>query len=71
MHVGLQAEHEQGGHPAQLTSQITGAIDWRREGIRYRKNEVFTDVLESVNLLVSANGTTVVADYIEPRIGEV
>jgi AP-2 complex subunit mu-1 len=23
-----------------LTSQITGAIDWRREGIRYRKNEV-------------------------------
>lgn len=24
----------------QLTSQITGAIDWRREGIRHRKNEV-------------------------------
>ena len=31
------------GDPAetnQLTSQITGAIDWRREGIRHRKNEV-------------------------------
>ena len=41
---------------AHLTSQITGAIDWRREGIRYRKNEVYIDVLESVNLLVSANG---------------
>lgn len=39
-----------------LTSQITGAIDWRREGLRYRKNEVFIDVLESVNLLMSANG---------------
>jgi AP-2 complex subunit mu-1 len=26
----------------QLTSQITGAIDWRREGIRHRKNEVGT-----------------------------
>jgi hypothetical protein len=23
-----------------ITSQITGAIDWRREGIRYKKNEV-------------------------------
>ena len=41
----------------QLTSQITGAIDWRREGIRYKRNEVFIDVLESVNLLISADGT--------------
>eukprot|EP00560_Eucampia_antarctica_P000167 CAMPEP_0197833262 /NCGR_PEP_ID=MMETSP1437-20131217/18416_1 /TAXON_ID=49252 ORGANISM="Eucampia antarctica, Strain CCMP1452" /NCGR_SAMPLE_ID=MMETSP1437 /ASSEMBLY_ACC=CAM_ASM_001096 /LENGTH=427 /DNA_ID=CAMNT_0043437225 /DNA_START=134 /DNA_END=1417 /DNA_ORIENTATION=+ len=42
---------------AQLTSQITGAIDWRREGIRHRKNEVYIDVLESVNLLLSNTGT--------------
>lgn len=41
----------------QLTSQITGAIDWRREGIRHRKNEVYIDVLESVNLLLSSTGT--------------
>jgi Adaptor complexes medium subunit family len=40
----------------QLTSQITGAIDWRREGIRHRKNEVYIDVHESVNLLMSATG---------------
>lgn len=43
--------------PSQLTSQITGAIDWRREGIRYKKNEVYIDVLESVNLLLSTTGT--------------
>lgn len=24
----------------QLTSQITGVVDWRREGLRYKKNEV-------------------------------
>mmetsp|Transcript_16978 Transcript_16978/g.48767 ORF Transcript_16978/g.48767 Transcript_16978/m.48767 type:complete len:427 (-) Transcript_16978:253-1533(-) len=42
--------------PSQLTSQITGAIDWRREGIRYKKNEVYIDVLESVNLLLSSTG---------------
>ena len=28
----------------------------RREGLRYRKNEVYIDVLESVNLLMGANG---------------
>jgi AP-2 complex subunit mu-1 len=43
--------------PSQLTSQITGAIDWRREGIRHKKNEVYIDVLESVNLLLSSTGT--------------
>mmetsp|Transcript_25898 Transcript_25898/g.46918 ORF Transcript_25898/g.46918 Transcript_25898/m.46918 type:complete len:427 (-) Transcript_25898:398-1678(-) len=43
--------------PSQLTSQITGAIDWRREGIRHKKNEVYIDVLESVNLLLSSTGS--------------
>ncbi|CCI42631.1 unnamed protein product [Albugo candida] len=43
--------------PSQLTSQITGAIDWRREGIKYKRNEVYLDVFESVNLLMSSNGT--------------
>lgn len=31
---------------------VTNAVSWRSEGIRYRKNEVFMDVIESVNLLV-------------------
>jgi AP-2 complex subunit mu-1 len=39
-----------------LTSQITGAIDWRREGIRYRNNEVFIDVHETVSILTSTTG---------------
>jgi AP-2 complex subunit mu-1 len=43
--------------PEQLTKQITGAIDWRREGIRYKKNEVYIDVLESVNLLIGTTGS--------------
>lgn len=42
--------------PSQLTSQITGAIDWRREGIKHKRNEVYIDVLESVNLLLSNTG---------------
>jgi AP-1 complex subunit mu len=35
---------------------VTNAVSWRSEGIRYRKNEVFLDVVESLNLLVSSNG---------------
>ncbi|CAD6928415.1 unnamed protein product [Tilletia caries] len=38
---------------------VTNAVSWRSEGIRYRKNEVFLDVVESVNLLVNANGAVV------------
>lgn len=33
---------------------VTNAVSWRSEGIRYRKNEVFLDVIESVNLTVSS-----------------
>ena len=31
---------------------ITGVVSWRAEGIKYRKNEVFLDVVESINLMV-------------------
>ena len=38
---------------------VTNAVSWRSEGIRYKKNEVFLDVVESVNLLVNSNGSVV------------
>jgi len=48
---------------AQLApAQVTGAVSWRREGIKYRKNEVFLDVVEHVNLLMSANGQVLKSD---------
>ena len=34
-----------------VTIQATGAISWRKEGIKYRKNELFIDVVE-MHLLV-------------------
>ena len=37
---------------------VTNAVSWRSEGIRYRKNEVFLDVIESVNLLVRFSSPT-------------
>ena len=41
---------------ANVTSAVTGQIGWRREGIKYRRNELFLDVIESVNLLMSQQG---------------
>ena len=34
----------------------------RREGITYRKNEIFIDTLESVNLLISQTGAVLHSD---------
>jgi AP-2 complex subunit mu-1 len=48
--------------PSRITMQATGALSWRRSGIKYRKNEAFVDVIEDVNLLMSAAGTVLRAD---------
>eukprot|EP00730_Choanoeca_flexa_P017736 TRINITY_DN8574_c0_g1_i3.p1 TRINITY_DN8574_c0_g1~~TRINITY_DN8574_c0_g1_i3.p1 ORF type:complete len:439 (+),score=118.44 TRINITY_DN8574_c0_g1_i3:67-1383(+) len=39
-----------------ITSQVTGQIGWRRDGIKYRKHELYLDVLEQVSLLMSPQG---------------
>jgi AP-1 complex subunit mu len=36
---------------------LTNAVSWRAEGIKHKKNEIFLDVVEKLNLLVSGNGT--------------
>lgn len=35
---------------------LTNAVSWRSEGIKHRKNEIFLDVVEKLNLLVASNG---------------
>ena len=64
MYLPPYAQDEETGHiyqdldapEAAITSQVTGQIGWRREGIKYRRNELFLDVLEYVNLLMSPQG---------------
>ena len=48
----------------QITIQATGAISWRAEGIRYKRNEVFIDIVENVNVLMSIRGTVLRADVV-------
>ncbi|VDM57225.1 unnamed protein product [Angiostrongylus costaricensis] len=43
---------------------VTNAVSWRSDGIKYRKNEVFLDVIESVNMLANANGTVLQSEIV-------
>jgi hypothetical protein len=46
-----------------ITNILTGQCDWRPAGkYKYRKNEVFLDVLESINLLMSSKGAVLRTD---------
>ena len=55
-HFGVTRYITQESHKLEIQVRppmaVTNAVSWRSEGIRYRKNEVFLDVIESVNLLV-------------------
>jgi AP-2 complex subunit mu-1 len=48
--------------PEAKLNQVTGAIPWRSPDLKYKKNEIFIDIIESVNILVSTEGKTLRAD---------
>ena len=48
----------------QITIQATGSISWRAEGIKYRYNELFIDIIENINVLLSNRGTVLKSDVI-------
>ncbi|NXD18171.1 AP1M2 protein, partial [Nothocercus nigrocapillus] len=49
---------------SRVPTTVTNAVSWRSEGIKYKKNEVFIDVVESVNLLVSASGSVLLSEVL-------
>ena len=53
---GFKVEQKSLNELVQLTTQATGVTSWRTEGIKYKKNEVYIDVIENVNLLMSNKG---------------
>ncbi|KAI8475358.1 MAG: Mu1-adaptin [Monoraphidium minutum] len=50
--------------PVKPPMAVTNAVSWRSEGIRHKKNEVFLDVVESVNLLVGSGGQVVSSEVV-------
>ena len=43
---------------------LTNAVSWRSEGIIHKKNEIFLDIVEKLNLLVASNGTVLRSEII-------
>lgn len=40
-----------------MPTAASNAVGWRPDNIKHNKNEVFLDVIEKLNILVSSNGT--------------
>ncbi|KAF9165392.1 hypothetical protein DFQ27_005555 [Actinomortierella ambigua] len=59
---GVKSERAIKEDSSKITIQATGAISWRRSDVKYRKNEAFIDVIESVNLLLSTQGNVLRSD---------
>jgi AP-2 complex subunit mu-1 len=57
---------EKAADASKIAIQATGAVSWRRPDIKYRKNEMFVDIIESVNLIMSAKGKYKLADHLNP-----
>merc|ERR1712232_1055820 len=56
--------HAMTGEQMRPPTAVTNAVSWRSEGIKHKKNEVFLDVVEKLNLLVSANGSVLRSEII-------
>lgn len=58
----------QEGHRLEMAPRppmaVTNAVSWRSEGLKYRKNEVFLDVIESVNMMANAAGTVLRSEIV-------
>lgn len=50
--------------PTTVPETVTSAVGWRPPGIVHKKNEIFLDVVEKLNLLVSSNGQVVHSEIV-------
>lgn len=49
---------------ARPPSALTNSVSWRAEGIAYKKNEAFLDIVESVNMLMTQKGQVLRSEII-------
>ena len=47
-----------------VSTAATNVVSWRTDGVKHGKNEIFLDVIEKLNLLVSANGNVLRSEII-------
>ncbi|CAD8105829.1 unnamed protein product [Paramecium sonneborni] len=47
-----------------VVALVSNKISWRKEGIKYKKNEVFLDVIEKLNILIGQQGNVIKSEII-------
>eukprot|EP01016_Furgasonia_blochmanni_P013702 TRINITY_DN1701_c0_g1_i6.p1 TRINITY_DN1701_c0_g1~~TRINITY_DN1701_c0_g1_i6.p1 ORF type:complete len:440 (+),score=89.87 TRINITY_DN1701_c0_g1_i6:68-1387(+) len=47
-----------------LPAAVSNVVGWRPEGIKYKKNEVFLDVVEKLNMLIGPNGNVIKSEIL-------
>lgn len=47
-----------------VATRVSNAISYRQEGIKYKKNEVFLDVIEKLNMLIGCQGNVIKSEII-------
>jgi len=60
--VSIRPEKLKQDKLAKITVHATGGTPWRTDGIKYKKNEIYIDIIESVNVLVSTEGKLLRSD---------
>jgi AP-2 complex subunit mu-1 len=61
---GIRSEKALKEDSSKITIQTTGATSWRRPDLKYRKNEAYLDVIESINVLMSNKGTILKVSFL-------
>lgn len=47
-----------------LPTAVSNAVSWRSDGISYKKNEIFLDVIEKLNMIINDAGDSIKAEVI-------
>ena len=47
-----------------MPTAASNAVSWRTDGVKHQKNEIFLDVIEKLNILVSNKGTVLRSEVI-------
>eukprot|EP00727_Mastigamoeba_balamuthi_P005469 m51a1_g1541 Adaptor protein complex 2 (AP-2), mu subunit (434) ;mRNA; r:548311-550383 len=65
---GKSAKQSDKAAPARPTILVTGAVSWRSADVRYRRNQIYIDVIESVNMMVSSATRNVLSADVTGKI---
>lgn len=47
-----------------IPTAVSNVVSWRQEGIHYNKNEIFMDIVETINVLQDFNSTVIKSEIV-------